>query len=93
MAIKKELLQIFIKIERDIACLKKPIILGVNGVDTSGKSIFSENFQRYLKSKGHHTLLIHIDDFHNPRLIRSKDDSPQGYLDNAFDLSKIAIIL
>ena len=34
-------LPIFSKIENDISLIKKPIIVGVNGVDASGKTEFS----------------------------------------------------
>ncbi len=83
----------FSKIERDICNLGKSAVIGINGVDTSGKTMFSKALHNYLKCKGYSTLLLHIDDFHNPRSVRSIDNTPQGYIDNAFDLSRIVEIL
>lgn len=84
---------IFSRIEEEIRGLEKPVIIGINGVDTSGKTIFAEGLQHYLECKGYHTQLICIDDFHNPREVRSKDNSPQGYINHTFNLPKIAELL
>lgn len=71
----------------------RPIVVGVNGVDTSGKTIFSDRFARYLEMLGHDVLLIHLDDFHNRRAIRMRDPSPRGYLDNAFNTELLGTLL
>ncbi|MHB1485036.1 MAG: HAD hydrolase-like protein [Saccharofermentanales bacterium] len=84
---------IYSRIEREISRFKRPVIIGISGVDTSGKTIFSTSLQHYFECKGYQTQLINIDDFHNPRTIRSKDISPQGYLDYAFDLVKLTELL
>lgn len=84
---------IFLRIESDISPLRRPLILGINGVDTSGKTFFSESLSEYLEGKGYHTQIVHLDDFHNPKEIRLKDDSPQGYLNNAFDLDRLKELL
>jgi len=77
------------KLEKVIAKNKynKPLILGINGVDTSGKTSFSKELSKYLTNKGYKIELIHIDDFHNHSSIRSKGDNPiDSYIDNAFNL-------
>lgn len=84
---------IFLKIEKDIAKLKKPVVLGINGVDTSGKTVFAEALCVYLKHRGYQTQLLHMDDFHNPKEIRYKDTSPEGYIDYAFDLNGLKCII
>jgi len=62
-------------------------VIGINGVDTSGKTVFAVAFEKYLKSRGYKTMLIHLDDFHNPREVRNKGTDPvQSYIDNAFNL-------
>ncbi|MBD3285084.1 HAD-IA family hydrolase [candidate division WOR-3 bacterium] len=62
-------------------------IVGINGVDTSGKTTFAVEMEKYLKSRGHQTMIIHLDDFHNPRDVRSRGADPiQSYIDNAFNL-------
>ncbi|SHI65982.1 HAD hydrolase-like protein [Lutispora thermophila] len=84
---------IYSKIEKEVANLKKPIVLGVNGVDTSGKTVFAEALSIYLQHRGYQTQLMHMDDFHNPKEMRYKDTSPQGYINYAFDLNKLESII
>ncbi len=66
---------------------KRPYIIGVNGVDTSGKSCFSKVLFEYFKSINQKVMLIHVDDFHNPSNIRKKGkDEIHAYINNAFNL-------
>lgn len=68
----------------------KPIIVGINGVDTSGKSTFTKELERYLIKFGFKSKIISIDDFHNPSHIRNMEKDPvTSYLNNAFDVIKI----
>ena len=85
--------QIYAQIENDIRRLSKPIVIGVNGVDTSGKTYFATGLNRYLGAKGFDAQLIHLDDFHNPRTIRGKDASPQGYIEYAFNLPQFQSLI
>ena len=83
-------LDIFNSIEKNIRDNKgdKAYILGVNGVDTCGKTTFSKLLDIYLRAKGYKTCLIHIDDFHNPSAIRTQGDNPiDSYIDYAFNLN------
>lgn len=67
-----------------------PIIVGINGVDTSGKTTFTKELDRYLSKAGFKTQVILMDDFHNPSQIRNKEVDPIiSYINNAFDLAKI----
>lgn len=84
---------IYSKIEQEIASLKRPVVIGINGVDTSGKTVFAKALGEYLEHRGHHTQVLHMDDFHNPREIRNKDTSPEGYIAYAFDLSRLQSII
>lgn len=62
-------------------------IVGINGVDTSGKTMFSRELSEYLIKKGFKIQLIHIDDFHNQSAIRNKGSNPiDSYIDNAFNI-------
>lgn len=73
-------------IEREIFT-KKHKVIGVNGVDTSGKTEFSKGLNSYLISKGYKTQLLHLDAFHNPSTIRSQGKDPiDAYINNAFNL-------
>ncbi|MBN2007431.1 MAG: hypothetical protein JXA21_29065 [Anaerolineae bacterium] len=64
-------------------------IVGINGVDTSGKTQFANALAQYLAAQGRHVALIHGDDFHNPRAIRSQGDPVRGYIAHAFNLAPI----
>lgn len=67
-----------------------PFIVGINGVDTSGKSYFTKELNNYLIEAGYKTQIISIDDFHNPSKIRNSGNDPiTSYVNNAFDTSKI----
>ena len=92
---------LFSIIARDITSLQKvtrtpiqtPTVVGINGVDTSGKTVFALELENYLRHRGIHTQVIHLDDFHNPRSIRYTDLSPEGYIKHAFDLPKLSNLL
>lgn len=81
--------EIFNRIEKEITKNKSnnAYIVGINGVDTSGKSKFSIALHRYLVSCGYDTIIIHLDDFHNLRSIRNSGNNEiASYIDNAFNL-------
>lgn len=76
----------------DALPLTGPKVIGVNGVDTSGKTCFAVGLSKYLTSQGRKVAIVHIDDFHNPSAIRALGDDPvSGYIDNAFDLKTLEI--
>jgi len=80
--IAKQILQ---KKQKDL-----PLLVGINGVDTSGKTTFTKELSRYISKMGFKTQTILMDDFHNPSQIRNKErDAILSYINNAFDLSKI----
>lgn len=67
--------------------LPRAQIVGINGVDTAGKTRFAQEFAAFLRAQGRDVALIHGDDFHNPRAIRRQGDDPvRGYIDHAFNL-------
>ena len=71
-------------------CKSKPLFVGINGVDTSGKSIFTNEISKYLTKSGFKVQIIHLDDFHNPSAIRNKESDPiNSYLNNAFNLNRV----
>ena len=84
---------LFPPVYKEIVRFKHPPVIGVDGADTAGKTTFADHFARYLEGLGHPALVIHADDFHNPRQIRMRDPSPEGYLHNAFDTKKLARLL
>jgi phosphoglycolate phosphatase len=76
---------IFFKLKKELIDSGKRII-GINGIDTSGKTQFADSFSRFLTSLGIANDILHIDDFHNPREVRRGGD----YYDCAFDLDTVA---
>jgi phosphoglycolate phosphatase len=76
---------LFFKLKRAFIDSSKRII-GINGIDTSGKTQFTDSFSRFLTSLGIANDVLHIDDFHNPREVRRGGD----YYDCAFDLDTVA---
>ena len=70
--------------------LRRARIVGVNGVDTSGKTCFAQSLAHFLQARGHHVALVHVDDFHNPRAVRAQGADPvRSYINHAFDLSRL----
>jgi len=68
----------------------KPFVIGINGIDGSGKTTFSEALKSYLKSKDLPTQLIQLDDFHNPRAIRyAGNDQPDNYFNKSFNIDLV----
>lgn len=62
-------------------------LVGLNGVDTSGKTVFADALAEFLTARGQPVTLIHGDDFHYPRARRSQDaDLVRGYIAHAFNL-------
>lgn len=65
-------------------------VIGINGVDTSGKSIFTQSFSDFLRKLGKHVQVIHMDDFHNKRQVRYQlEDSIMSYYLHAFDYESL----
>jgi uridine kinase len=68
----------------------KAFVIGVNGIDGSGKTTFAEALEAYLKAKGLPTQLLPIDDFHNPKAIRyAGTDQADNYYNRSFNISLI----
>ena len=81
-------IRMFNLIEEDILEKEENIkVVGINGVDTSGKTHFSSLLLNYLLARGQKVTLINLDDFHNPSDIRRKGiNEIEAYLNNAFNL-------
>ena len=66
----------------------KAFIIGINGIDCSGKSTFATALDSWLRARGCPTQLITLDDFHNPKAIRYAGKNPAGnYFNNSFDIN------
>ena len=81
------------KILEDIILHKQtnhPFIIGITGIDASGKTLFTEGFGRFLSGKEYPVQVIHIDDFHNPMSIRySGENEAENYFNLSFNINRI----
>lgn len=57
------------------------LLVGIDGVDGSGKTMFADSFARHLRSIGSLVIRIGLDNFHNPRSVRYRRgrNSPEGF--------------
>jgi len=86
-------LRIFEKIENVIGKTKnkdRAFVVGVNGIDTSGKTEFARGVEIFLKSKNRKVQVINLDDFHNPKAVRySGSDQADNYYTKSFNIDTI----
>lgn len=70
---------------------ERPYSIGVSGIDAAGKSSFSRELAQYLRQRGYHVVLVHLDDFHNPRHVRRGcgEPAPECYYRYTFDFDKL----
>ncbi|AZR73460.1 hypothetical protein BBF96_08735 [Anoxybacter fermentans] len=66
---------------------EKPLLIAIDGVDTSGKTTLSKHIVTSLKNKGYSIIQASIDGFHNPRDKRYRlgSKSPEGYYRDSFN--------
>lgn len=82
-------IEVFYNITQSLI-MKGKRILGINGVDTSGETMFTTNYSRYLEAMGYDNVIVHIDDFHNPVKIRTGGENQIiTYYKNAFNYNQI----
>jgi uridine kinase len=68
----------------------RAFVIGVTGIDTSGKTQFTEALCQFITSKGYEVQLIRLDDFHNPRKIRcAESNQAKNYYRRSFDIATI----
>ncbi|UCC17313.1 MAG: hypothetical protein JSU58_01860, partial [Dehalococcoidales bacterium] len=84
---------VFEKILNDIISRKQPdhpFILGITGIDASGKTKFTDRLDNFLSDKAYPVQKIHIDDFHNPINIRySGENDADNYFNLSFNIDTI----
>lgn len=82
------LFSIFFEIEKHL--LYPGNIIGINGVDTSGKTEFTARLSLFLTQRNIGNQIIHIDDFHNPSALRRQGaNEVDAYYENAFDYQRL----
>jgi phosphoglycolate phosphatase-like HAD superfamily hydrolase/uridine kinase len=84
---------IFEKILDDITSLKQPdhpFIIGITGIDASGKTMFTDGLGNFLSGKKYPVQVIHLDDFHNPTKIRyAGENNAENYFNLSFNFENI----
>lgn len=70
----------------------RPMVLGINGVDGSGKTTLARALAADLAAREFPVCLISVDDFHYPRSIRARRGalSPEGFRYDAINLAALA---
>ena len=83
---------IYAVITADTLPLPRPLLLGINGAYTAGKTEFANGLESHLNALGTKTQLIHYDDFHRPFDTITwvdPDDEIDAFYNRAFDPDKL----
>jgi uridine kinase len=66
-------------------------LIGIDGVDGAGKSVFADELARELQTTGATVVRASIDSFHNPRDVRYRQgkESPSGFFEDSFDYAAL----
>lgn len=69
----------------------RPLVVGITGIDTSGKSELTRLLAQELKGDGGTVQVIHVDDFHCPRIDRYREDLPESvqFYEYTFDFERL----
>ena len=69
--------------------LDRPALIGVDGVDGSGKTTFADRLRTRYEELGRTAHVVHMDDFLNERTVRYRlgRHSPEGYFRDTYDLA------
>lgn len=67
------------------------VLVGIDGVDGSGKTMFADALAEHLRARGHPAERISLDDFHQPRAIRYQRgrSSPEGFWLDSYDYQRL----
>jgi len=76
------------KLAGDVAALRRPAVIAVDGVDGSGKTTFAGRLAATIGNAGRTVLIVHEDDFLAPREVRYRlgRHSPEGFFRDSYDL-------
>jgi uridine kinase len=84
---------IFETVEAEIKRRKtadRPFVIGVSGIDCSGKTVFTGALEKYLNANGYETQRVSLDDFHNPKAVRYAGADPvDNYFNRSFDIPTV----
>lgn len=82
---------IFTHLFESVKRLKRPLLVGINGAYTSGKTVFSSGLQQFLTEKDIKTQIIHYDDFHHPfpSITWTEGNEVDAFYNHAFNPEKL----
>lgn len=80
------------ELARDVATLRRPALIAIDGVDGSGKTTFAARFAAAIERAGRPCVVVHEDDFLAPRSVRYRRGrvSPEGFFRDSYDLHALA---
>ena len=68
----------------------RALIVGINGVDTSGKTDFAIKLEEELSKRGHEILIVQAKDFYNPKSYRySSVDEVENYYNRTISFRRL----
>ncbi|HUT67969.1 MAG TPA: HAD hydrolase-like protein [Dehalococcoidales bacterium] len=68
----------------------RPLVVGITGIDSSGKTMFTTALASYLVARGRKVQMINLDDFQNPRAVRyAGEDQADNYYHRSFNIGTI----
>lgn len=68
----------------------RAFVVGISGIDTSGKTVFAKGLAEHLRKQGFAVQKISLDDFHNKKKVRYEGKSQaENYFRKSFDLKTI----
>ena len=89
--------ELFSKIIDEIESRKTDgvFMVGIDGVDASGKTTFAALLSEELRKRNHEVIEASMDGFHNPRETRYRlgRDSPEGYYRDSFNIGALKVHL
>jgi uridine kinase len=65
--------------------LPHPTCVAIDGVDAAGKTTLANEIAAVLNTSSRQIIRASIDGFHNPKHIRRRDDTAEGYFRNSFN--------
>ena len=79
------------QLARDVAALRHPAVVAVDGVDGSGKTTFASGLASAIDGTGRPAVIVHEDDFLAPQEIRYRlgRESPEGFFRCSYDLTAL----
>ena len=82
---------VYAQLYQQVRSLKRPLVVGINGAYTSGKTMFTFGLRQYLRDQDVKTQVIHYDDFHHPfsAIAWTDDTEVDAFYNHAFDPAKL----